>query len=130
MNCFRILSPSAEKSIISIIKESLQYRSENTVDRNDFIGALLSLKSAGTLSEKNIISYIGSLFVDGIDTSANVLHFVLYELAANPEVQEMLKKEIDDSLASTDNYIVSFDTIQEMKYLDAVFNGKNFKWME
>lgn len=63
------------------------------------------------------------MFVDGIETSGIVLHFTLYELAANPEIQENLKKEIDEALKTKDNEIISIETIQAMKYLDAVFNG-------
>lgn len=112
-----------EKRIVSIIRASVQYRMNSNIDRNDFLGGLLSLKRTGALTDDEIVGHIGSLFVDGIETSGIVLHYVLYELAANSEIQERLKKEIDETLKTTDNKIILIETIQTMKYLDAVLNG-------
>lgn len=50
------------------------------------------------------------------------LHFVLYEIAGNSEIQETLRNEIIDI---NDDENVTFETIQGMKYLEAVVNGKN-----
>lgn len=81
------------------------------------------MKRSGVLTDGDIISHVGTVFVDGTDTSANVLHFVLYELAANPETQDILKKEIDEMWISNEGETISFESIQGMKYLDALMNG-------
>lgn len=101
----------------------MQRRTESAADCNDYLGALISLKKSGDVTDSDLISHIGSLFIDGVETSAFMLHFVLYELAAHPEVQENLKKEIDEALKTNDSELISFETLQGMKYLDAVING-------
>lgn len=80
------------------------------------------MKKAGTFTDHDITVAIGGFYLDGIETSGVVLSYLLYELAAHPWAQEELKKEIDEVLARHGG-VVTYDAIQEMKYLDAVFNG-------
>jgi cytochrome P450 len=47
--------------------------------------------------------------------------FALYELAMNRDIQNRLRKEIKDVTASHDGKI-TYDSINEMKFLDMVFN--------
>jgi cytochrome P450 family 6 len=49
--------------------------------------------------------------------------FCLYELAINPDIQEVLRNEIDTVLEKHDGNM-SYETIQEMTYLDKVVAGK------
>lgn len=118
---YSILQASTDKRIASIISESLKYRTENNIVGNDFLSALLSLKQAGTITDREIISHVGTLYVDGVETSAFILHYALYEIAAHPEVQENLRRELDEANCDT----VTFEVIQGLKYLDAVLNGKD-----
>lgn len=128
---FSVLQASVEKRLVEIFTESLKFRLENNVKGNDFLGSLIDLRQAGAVTDREIISHLGNFYVDGVDTSGIILHFVLYELAGNPEVQEKLKKEVDDVMEKN-NEIVSFEVIQGMKYLDAVVNGEETRnsWVE
>ena len=49
--------------------------------------------------------------------------FCLYELAINPDIQEVLRSEIDTVLEKHDGNI-SYEAIHEMTYLDKVVAGK------
>lgn len=46
----------------------------------------------------------------------------MYELAANPEIQEKLRAEIETTLKKHDS--VCYDAISEMEFLDRVIRGK------
>lgn len=81
------------------------------------------MKTAGTFSDHDISVIIGSFYIDGIETSSTVLNYLLYDLAAHPWAQEELRKEINDVLGEN-NRTVTYEAIQDMKYLDALFNGK------
>lgn len=81
------------------------------------------MKQSGVITDRDMISYIATLYMDGVETSGVIFHYVLYELAANPEVQEKLRMEIEEVLKRNDG-MITFEIIQDMKYLDAVFNGK------
>ena len=51
------------------------------------------------------------------------MSFALYELSVHPEIQSRLREEITEVLQKYNNEI-TYDSIQEMKYLDMVVNGK------
>ena len=62
-------------------------------------------------------------FLAGFETSSTTMTFCLYELALNPDIQEVLRNEIDTVLKKqSDN--ISYEAIQEMTYLDKVVAGK------
>lgn len=60
-------------------------------------------------------------FLAGFETSSSVATFALYELAINQDIQVCLRKEIEEAVAKYGGE-VTYESIQEMKYLDMVFN--------
>ncbi|XP_039310443.1 cytochrome P450 9e2-like [Solenopsis invicta] len=58
-------------------------------------------------------------FVAGFDSVATAMCFMAHEIGVNPDVQNKLRKEIDDVLRWTDGK-PTYDAIKDMKYLDAV----------
>nr|AQM57046.1 cytochrome P450 CYP6CW4 [Sogatella furcifera] len=55
----------------------------------------------------------------GSDTTATILNFALYELAANLRVQDKLIEEIDTIFSNQD---FTYEAIRDMKYMDNVFS--------
>lgn len=47
-----------------------------------------------------------------------------YELALNPNIQDKLRKEVDDVLTKMKGNPITYDAIHEMKYMDSVMSGK------
>ena len=66
-------------------------------------------------------------FLAGFETSSTTMTFCLYELAINPDIQEVLRSEIDTVLEKHDGNI-TYEAIQEMTYLDKVVAGKNYRY--
>lgn len=62
-------------------------------------------------------------FAAGFDTSATTLVFCMFELAKNPDIQERVHSEIDKVLGRNDGKI-TYQSIAEMKYLDACIDGE------
>jgi len=62
-------------------------------------------------------------FIAGFETSSTTMTFCLYEMAINPDVQEVLRNEIDTVLKKHDGNI-SYEAIQQMTFLDKVVSGK------
>ena len=62
-------------------------------------------------------------FLAGFETSSTTMTFCLYELAINPDIQEVLRSEIDTVLEKHDGNI-TYEAIQEMTYLEKVVAGK------
>jgi cytochrome P450 family 6 len=52
--------------------------------------------------------------------------YTLYELALQPEIQQSLRAEILEVLSTHDGKL-TYDSIQEMSYLDMVVSGEERK---
>ncbi|PSN43535.1 hypothetical protein C0J52_03712 [Blattella germanica] len=120
----RFLPMKVENFFIRMVKEVIQYREENNVSRNDYLQHLISIKkkTENEPSEKyHIAAGATTFFIDGFETSAGVLSFMLYCLACNSEVQEKLREEI--SKATKENGgALDYDSIHKLPYLDMVFS--------
>ena len=57
-------------------------------------------------------------FFAGYETVSALLIFVTYAMATNPDIQEKLHAEIDDSAPTRDS--LNYDVIFKMEYLDKV----------
>jgi cytochrome P450 family 9 len=62
------------------------------------------------------------LFLGGFETTATLMQVMSYELARNPEIQEILINEVDEMLEKLNGKIISYDQINEMKFLEMVVN--------
>lgn len=74
------------------------------------------------LDNKLLAAQAFVFFLAGFETSSTTMSFALYELARNPDVQDKLAQEIQETLAKNDGKF-NYDAIQEMKYLDMVISG-------
>ncbi|KAJ4434864.1 hypothetical protein ANN_23435, partial [Periplaneta americana] len=120
-----------------MVQETVNYREENNIRRNDFMQLLIQLKNKGRIEDEHAThiassdksddglsmdSVIAQAFVfysAGFETSSTTITFCLYELAQNPDIQERVREEIHASLRKYGEN-VTYDSIQEMGYLDKV----------
>ncbi|KAK3104038.1 hypothetical protein FSP39_023906 [Pinctada imbricata] len=70
------------------------------------------------LTEEEIVANCIFFIMAGYDTMANLLGFVLYNVASCPHVQEKLYGEIKNNL----NQSISMEAIDSMRYLENVVN--------
>jgi cytochrome P450 len=70
--------------------------------------------------ETILISNAVLFFFAGFDTSATGLAMVTHKLASYPEFQDKVLEEIDEVVGDSED--VTFDQIQELKYLDMFIN--------
>jgi cytochrome P450 family 6 len=62
-------------------------------------------------------------FFAGYETSSSTMQFAAYELALNPKVQDKLREEVN-RVIKKHNGTITYEAIQEMTYLEQVFDGK------
>lgn len=62
------------------------------------------------------------MYLEGSEPTSQVLSFLLYDLAKNPEVQGRVYDEVIRVLAKYENRI-TYEAVQEMIYLDCVVQG-------
>jgi cytochrome P450 family 6 len=124
----RFFPADVAEFFMGTIKETVQYRLANKVERNDFMNLLLKMyteEEAG--DEKFTLNQLAAqcflFFVGGFETSSSASSFVLYNLAVHQDVQERLREEVKRVLAKHDDKI-SYEALNEMKYLQMVVDGE------
>lgn len=124
-----------------LVHRTIEYREQNNIERRDLMQLLLQLRNTGniskddsfwsvkmdggqakTLSKDNIAAHMFLFFVAGYETSASTAAFTLYELMQSPDVLAKLKEDINSSLEKHDGKL-TYDCIQDMKYLDLCVTG-------
>ncbi|KAG8175868.1 hypothetical protein JTE90_026994 [Oedothorax gibbosus] len=78
-------------------------------------------KSYKNLTVNEMVAQCVIFFLAGYDTTASTLSNVTYCLALNQEVQDKLRREIDTVIDQHKGEL-TYETIQEMKYLDNVIS--------
>ncbi|KAL5291884.1 hypothetical protein ACFFRR_010952 [Megaselia abdita] len=114
---------------LKAVDDTVAYREDNKVIRNDFMSMLIDLKNHSTFDESGTEApgiTMGQLaaqafvfFVAGFETSSTTMGFCLYELSLNPEIQKTLRAEILSILKETGGEL-TYDSLNRMSYLEKV----------
>jgi cytochrome P450 family 9 len=120
----------------NVIGEMHRRVKENVV-KPDVLQLLLEVRARGKipsdsksldLTDEDLIAQALVLFLGGSGTTANVLQAIVFELAMNLEVQQILTAEVDEMLAILDGQKISINELNQMKFLDMVMNEGLRKW--
>lgn len=127
---YRLLEPLLAETEVSdfitkMVKDTIDYRKEHNIVRNDFIDTLIDLKDhpekiSIQLTDGLLAAQAFVFFAAGFETSSLTISHALYELALNQAIQEKLRKEIRDVCKACDGDL-TFEVITQMSYLDKVF---------
>ncbi|KAL1398954.1 hypothetical protein pipiens_002300 [Culex pipiens pipiens] len=71
-------------------------------------------------TDLDITATAASFFFGGIETTATLLSFAVYEISLNSDIQDKLQQEIDSIQAGLGNNLLTYESVQSMKYLDMV----------
>lgn len=136
----KLTEPDIEKFLFNLIKDTITYRENNNYLRKDFMQLLIQVKNRGNvdsddkilnddnttgnfLTLEQITAQCYLFFAAGFETSAIVLTETMYELAMHQDIQNKLRKHIEQVLFEYGGNL-SYESIMRMEYLDAVINGK------
>lgn len=118
-----------EAFFTGIIKDTIKYREEKKVRRQDFIHLLMEIRKQEAtrppaegellMTDKVVTSNSFVFLLAGYETTATTLSFMLYELAKNPDIQDRLYREITKVFRKHDGQL-SWDTLKDMEYLEGV----------
>ncbi|XP_018395584.1 PREDICTED: cytochrome P450 9e2-like [Cyphomyrmex costatus] len=120
----RMFGPKVENFFKDIVATTVKIRDEQGIVRPDMIQLMMETRNKNSGPEYDINEMTAQAFVfflAGFDTISTAMCFMTYEIGVNPDVQKKLKEEIDDVLRQT-NGKPTYEAINGMKYLDAVFN--------
>lgn len=75
-----------------------------------------------TLTNEDITAQALIFFLGGFESVSHLMNFLSYELAVNPDIQQRLIEEIDETNDQC-NGKLTYDILMKMKYLDMVMTG-------
>ncbi|KAK5641877.1 hypothetical protein RI129_010424 [Pyrocoelia pectoralis] len=153
----RMLPDKADKFFRKLIKDNMDMRERNGIIRPDMIHLLMEARKGKLkhdesrevdtgfatieesaigkeeklqnlhLTDESITAQALIFFFAGFDSSSTLMSFIAYELAVNPDIQERLRQEVDDTLQRC-NGSVTYEALMQMKYLDMVVSETLRKW--
>lgn len=80
------------------------------------------------LAENDIVSQCLIFFIAGFDTVSTLLCFMAHELAINQDVQKRLFDEISETHRQLSGTAITYESLQEMRYMDMVISETLRKW--
>lgn len=124
-----------EDFFIESVRETVRYREENDVTRNDFMDLLIKIKNGKSLNDSDgetlsglslneMAAHIFVFFLAGFETSSTNMMFALYELALNKDIQNRARDEIKQVLERHGGEM-TYEAVMDMTYLTQIFNGKS-----
>jgi cytochrome P450 len=122
MKARKLGSSETSESIKGIDDASFRKQTddERTLNQNALIGIKIH-DGNKTLDEEEILAQSVLFFSVGFETSSQLLAYCTYCLALNPDCQEQLHDEIEQTLSSNQGQI-DYDIVSKMAYLDAVIS--------
>ncbi|CAH1159371.1 unnamed protein product [Phaedon cochleariae] len=107
-----------------IMEEKSNKNAQQTEESSQltFLDMLLQLfRQGSSITVRNIKDEVNTMILGGHDTTSIGLSFTLYALAHHPDIQEKVHQEqIHIFGNATEPKTVSYDNLQEMKYLEMV----------
>ncbi|OAD56683.1 Cytochrome P450 9e2 [Eufriesea mexicana] len=107
-----------------VIANNLKERKEQDIVRPDMLHLLTQAKDKTTTHEltiDDITSQAFLFFLGGSDSLANLLCYMVHELAVNPNIQERLHEEVNHYFEEMKGEI-SYETLSKMEYMDMVIS--------
>lgn len=113
-----------QKYFNDLVRDTIQYRDENNIVRDDFLNILMQMRSIG-MEFKEIVSQSFLFFTAGFETSSSTMSNCIHELAHNQEIQDKLRDEIHENLGR-DSSKYNYDNVLALPYLDKCIKGINY----
>uniref|UniRef100_A0A171B5Z2 Cytochrome P450 6HF1 n=1 Tax=Triatoma infestans TaxID=30076 RepID=A0A171B5Z2_TRIIF len=132
---WKSLPQRLETFFIGLVKDTISYREQNNIVRNDFLQLLMELRKQDMeklnrgeigdekrmiMDDKLITSNAFVFFVAGFDTAASTLSYCMFELSRNPDIQEEAYQHILEVLEKHDGQL-TYDAIKDMTLINQIF---------
>lgn len=126
----KMMNPEEETFFLNMVGDTVEYRKKNNYVRNDFMQLLIDLHNDNPdFTREQIAAQAFLFFVAGFETSSTTMSFALYELAVNGKIQEKAREEIQKVLEKH-NGELTYDALQDMKYLGQIIDGEYLEWFK
>ncbi|KAJ2939788.1 hypothetical protein O0L34_g17980 [Tuta absoluta] len=137
----------------NLVQSTIEFREKNKVERPDMIQLLMEASKGNLKMDASVKDNVGFatvdeelkplgktrdwtmdeltgqvfiFFVAGFESSATAVTMTIHEITLNPDVQEKLYQEVKKFSETRGD--LTYDNINELKYLDCVLNEAMRKW--
>ncbi|KAG5674636.1 hypothetical protein PVAND_004590 [Polypedilum vanderplanki] len=104
-----------------VVEQTIKYREENNIERNDVFSLLIKLMKNSQLTFNEVLTQSIMFFLGGYETTSKVMMFTTYLLSQHKEIREKLRKNIAEALA-IHNGEFTYEAVNEMHYLEQCIN--------
>lgn len=137
----RVFDEDVADFMVAMVKKTTETREKHNVVRKDFLQLLIQLRNTGSVqldddkwetvvandeNKKLTFEEMGAhaflFYAAGFETSSSTIAFCMYEIAKNQKIQRHVQSEID-SVLRKHNGQLTYDSANEMKYLEACIAG-------
>lgn len=118
---------------MNLLRDTVKYREENDVHRNDFLSLLMQIMKTGKLEGESaelgkitfneLAAQVFVFFIAGFETSSSTMTFAFYELATNLDIQQKAREHVEEVL-SRHNGEMTYDAVLELTYIDQIIQGQ------
>lgn len=128
----------AEDYFTLAIKQTIRFREKNSGNNyDDFLQLMLEARKDKTnsslennyLDDNHIVANCVLFILAGYNSTRATLLFSFYALAINPDVQERLRKEVEETVDANPDEdkgeFISYEDLNKMAYLDMFVTGKH-----
>lgn len=125
----KVTRDDVSEFFMNAVSETVKYREENNISRNDFMDLLIKMKNQqndqklDNLTLNEIAAEAFLFFLAGFETSSTLLCFCLYELALNKDIQSKAREEIQRVMRKHYGKL-TYEAMMDMPYVDQVLHGK------
>lgn len=111
---------------LNAVFDTVKYREQNNVHRNDFMDLLISIKNEQSLDKQLTMNEIAAqafiFFLAGFETSSTTLTYCLYELALNKDIQTKTRQQIQNAFKKHNGQF-TYEMMMDISYIDHVLQG-------
>ncbi|KAK3912735.1 putative cytochrome P450 6a14 [Frankliniella fusca] len=133
---FKSIFNKTTNFFIKLMKDTVEYREANKIERNDFVHLMMQLREDDRLETDRVhhIEFNHSVmtaqaflfFIAGLDSIANTVGFSLHELAIEPELQQRAADEVRDMLHKHGG--MTYDAVKNMNLIERIIRESLRKW--
>ncbi|XP_037049482.1 probable cytochrome P450 9f2 [Bradysia coprophila] len=143
----RLIKRYDEKYLKDIILNTMEFREKNHIVRHDMLNILMDLKRGISLaddddgetnaktsseimewSDNDLLAQCMLFLLAGFGTVSLTLCFMVHEICVNPDIQERLYHEIQDVKSTLNGQPVTYEALNNMKYIDQVLQETMRRW--
>lgn len=117
----KVIPERIESFFTKLMDDAIKLRLDSKIERDDYLNYMIQLSKKKNLKHVELAAHTVTFFLDGYETSSNVISHVLYQVARHLAVQIRLRQEIQESIAEHNG--VTYESMNGMTYLDQVFQG-------